>query len=49
MAHGECDIPQETDRSLPLSRVRASIWVIVGYSFWIGFFLGAIIMHAMAK
>ncbi len=49
MANEELDIPQETNRSSPLARVRASIWVIIGYSFWIGFFLGAIIMHAMAK
>jgi len=49
MIDGELHIPQQSERPLTLSRIRASIWVIVGYSFWLGFFLGAIIMHAMAK
>ncbi|MBI3365776.1 MAG: hypothetical protein HY033_12820 [Ignavibacteriae bacterium] len=28
---------------------RISTWVIIGFTFWIGFFIGAIILHAMVK
>lgn len=26
-----------------------SIWVLIGFTFWFGFYLGAIIMHAVTK
>ena len=26
-----------------------SFWVLVGFTFWFGFYLGAIIMHAVTK
>jgi hypothetical protein len=26
-----------------------SFWVILGFTFWFGFYLGAIIMHAVSK
>ncbi len=26
-----------------------SFWVLVGFTFWFGFYLGALIMHAAAK
>jgi hypothetical protein len=26
-----------------------SIWVIIGFMFWFGFYLGAVIMHAATK
>ncbi|HUN66154.1 MAG TPA: hypothetical protein VMW43_08620 [Bacteroidota bacterium] len=29
--------------------IRSSVWVLIGYSFWFGFFLGAVIMHAIIK
>jgi hypothetical protein len=28
---------------------RASVWVLMGFVLWIGFFIGAVILHAMAK
>ena len=28
---------------------RTSIWVMIGFMFWIGFFIGAVILHAMVK
>ncbi len=30
-------------------RIPTSVWIIVGYSFWFGFFLGALIMHSIIK
>ena len=30
-------------------RMRLSLWVILGYIFWVGFLIGAIIMHASVK
>ncbi|HUL44620.1 MAG TPA: hypothetical protein VLY03_09705 [Bacteroidota bacterium] len=30
-------------------RVTNSFWVILGFTAWFGFFLGAVILHAMAK
>jgi hypothetical protein len=27
--------------------IRHSFWVIVGFMLWLGFFIGAVIMHAM--
>jgi len=30
-------------------RMRLSLWVILGYIFWVGFLIGAIIMHATVK
>jgi hypothetical protein len=41
--------------SLPASvtpsfkNIRSSVWVLIGYSFWLGFFIGAVIMHAIIK
>lgn len=32
-----------------LIRMRLSLWVMLGYLFWVGFLIGAIIMHAAAK
>jgi hypothetical protein len=32
-----------------LGRMRTSTWVILGYVFWVGFLLGAIIMHTIAR
>ena len=29
--------------------IRGSFWVIVGFVLWVGFFIGAVIMHAMNK
>jgi hypothetical protein len=26
-----------------------SIWVLIGFTFWFGFYLGAILMHAVTK
>lgn len=26
-----------------------SIWVVMGFMLWLGFFIGAVIMHAMVK
>ena len=26
-----------------------SVWVLVGFTFWFGFYLGAVIMHAATK
>lgn len=28
---------------------QTSIWVVLGFFLWIGFFLGAVILHAMIK
>ncbi len=36
------------DRSV-LKRFPTSVWVLVGYAFWFGFFLGALIMHSIIK
>jgi hypothetical protein len=30
-------------------KIRLSVWVILGFTFWIGFLIGAIIMHAAAR
>jgi hypothetical protein len=30
-------------------KMRLSLWVILGYIFWVGFLIGAIIMHAAAR
>ncbi len=32
-----------------LGRMRTSTWVILGYVFWVGFLIGAIIMHTIAR
>jgi hypothetical protein len=29
--------------------IPSSFWVLLGYSFWLGFFIGAVIMHAIIK
>lgn len=26
-----------------------SIWVLIGFTFWFGFYLGAVFMHAVSK
>jgi hypothetical protein len=33
----------------PKLTAHASVWVLMGFVLWIGFFIGAIILHAMAK
>ena len=30
-------------------RARFSLWVILGFMFWVGFLIGALIMHASVK
>jgi len=44
----------EHPRTMPHSSAnkvtaRVSTWVVVGFLFWIGFFIGAVILHAMVK
>jgi hypothetical protein len=44
--------PQHTSRNKQLQprkklSVSVSLWVILGFVLWLGFFIGAIIMHAM--
>ncbi len=29
--------------------IRQSFWVILGYLFWFGFFVGAVILHSLSK
>lgn len=29
--------------------LRGSVWVLLGFMLWIGFFIGAVILHAMNK
>jgi hypothetical protein len=31
------------------STIWKSIWVVIGFLLWVGFFIGAVIMHAMNK
>lgn len=38
----------EKERGRKLT-AHASVWVLMGFVLWIGFFIGAIILHAMAK
>jgi hypothetical protein len=33
----------------PLNRVAPSFWVIMGYMLWVGFYLGALMLHAINK
>jgi hypothetical protein len=49
MTDGESVIPQNKRSRFPKRALRASVWVIIGYIFWLGFFIGAVIMHAMVK
>lgn len=37
------------NRAFGLSQMRGSVWVLLGFMLWIGFFIGAVIMHAMTK
>ena len=36
-------------RGLNIRQLRGSVWVLLGFMLWIGFFIGAVIMHAMTK
>ncbi len=29
--------------------IGGSVWVLLGFMLWIGFFIGAVILHAMTK
>jgi hypothetical protein len=47
--------PQQDQLAVVASTVKSpqikfqSIWVLIGFTFWFGFYLGAIIMHAVSK
>ncbi len=36
-------------RTAGIGQLRGSVWVLLGFMLWIGFFIGAVIMHAMTK
>ncbi len=40
------DFPERTDQpKADLAQVPPLRWIMVGYFFWVGIFLGALIMH----
>jgi hypothetical protein len=49
LAHGEQSVSLDTPAVPWYMNIRSSFWVLIGYSFWLGFFIGAVIMHAIIK
>ncbi len=49
MEQKEASAPSRRTPKINLMEIRASMWVIVGYAFWVGFFIGAMIMHSLVK
>lgn len=46
-------VQYNNDLSKPVTQapleISKGMWVVIGYCFWLGFYLGAVIMHAATK
>ena len=44
-----CGTPKKSLNPLRRINISLSSWVIIGFLFWLGIFLGAVMMHAMMR